>query len=165
MNRLSVVGVVIVLAIMLTGCVDSRNTVDTGVVGEVEEVRITVAQKTQGSHNAVGGAIVGGLLAGTEGAVIGAAVGSGNEKVVVVSKLLGCKLIVRVDNQVIAYTFGEYGDLNECSLQKEGDKVNIRKIVWPDGTISYLWNGNFGEVLPQSAKRAILIEPGKMWPR
>lgn len=123
----------------------------------VEEVRILTLReeksKTKEGHP-VAGAVIGGLIAKTAGAIIGAAVGSGVDgdgmSKTEVSELLGCTVIVCLaDQKIVPLRFGvhETGEhfrrLVAASLLRKGDTITvIRRINRKSGKISwYEWRG------------------------
>lgn len=123
----------------------------------VEEVRIlTVLKKDDvgNDRHPVAGAVVGSLIAGTPGAIIGAAVGNSSSSdglsKTELSELLGCTLIVRLpDKTTTALRFGqsEVGlhsqQLVNASLLRKGDIISLeRRVNRQSGEVLwYLWHG------------------------
>jgi len=123
----------------------------------VEEVRVlTISEKkseAKAGHPVVG-AVVGGLIAKTPGAIIGAMVGNsvggdGLSKVEV-PELLGCTVIVRLpDQKTVPLRFGRdeilyrFRQLVPASLLRKGDTITIvRRINKKNGEILwYEWMG------------------------
>ena len=112
--------------------------------GVVEDVRITsvIKQTSSGGGNAVSGAIVGGLLFDTAGAIIGAAAGDGPSRTVVQENIVAAKFVAKLsDGTVVSFNFGQFSDgINECALLRKGDKVGIIKTSKKRTGIEYAWN-------------------------
>jgi len=121
----------LVILTSIVGCGSSSS--DTEISGTVKEVRITSAIKSENNNDdAVGGAIIGGLLFGTTGAIVGAVAGSEESKVVVNEEILGCRLLIQADSQLIAFDYiGSFNETSKikCSLCRAGDNIKITKTV------------------------------------
>lgn len=113
----------------------------------VKDVRVTnVISTTTKGGDAVEGAIIGGLAAGTLGAIAGAAIGDEGREILIQKELLACRFIVETDGGVrVAFDIkrGFNNDLETVSLLRNGDRI---KIFVVDGR--YYWRSNRGEILP-----------------
>ena len=119
---------------------------ETRPTGEVSDVRITTAQSTKniGSNgDPIGGAIVGGLIAGKTGAVVGAiAEESGSDaRTLYLTQVEACGFTVSVDGHKLQFRIarGSNGfqseEVLECTLMRAGDKVKLREFRG-----GYTWN-------------------------
>lgn len=149
MYRIFLISIILTI---LVGCGPKRENV--AVI--VEDVRITsVIQESKSKGNPIGGAIVGGLIAGGAGAVVGYAVESEEREITVWKKISGCKFTViePKNNHRISFTISnEYEQvrLTKCSLLRKGDEINLEKLVFNDEEIKIIWDSPYyleGEIL------------------
>jgi hypothetical protein len=98
----------------------------------VEEVRV-IFEKGEELKNGhpVAGAVVGGLIAQTPGAIVGAAIGDSGYSKTEVTKLLGCNVIVRTsEDKVMPLRFDKFNYLApQAALLHKGDVIHLTLTV------------------------------------
>lgn len=125
------------LLLVTVGCVESR---DGNFQGTVSHVRLTferaLVQEDAQPGDPVAGAVIGGLVAGTPGAIIGAAIGDDGRperSSLVQNRLIACSFLVTLPDRRRATfrisrldmdTFND--DLFKASTLRDGDTLSIR---------------------------------------
>jgi hypothetical protein len=115
----------------------------------VKDLRIVESTVQHDDNDAAGGAVIGGMMAGTKGAIIGAIAGSGPSKTVL--EPTACLVTVSVDSHLITFKFFDSGwRTNSCSLLKNGDTIQISHFLkrdkWNSLEQGYYWQDQQGEI-------------------
>ena len=142
MSRLVVVFVAFFLAV---GCGEDKprpQWESQEISGVITDVRYASTYQASKSSEALGGALVGGILFGTAGAILGAAAGSDSAQEGKV-EVLGCRFSVRFPNGetrifYIDTFYREY--VWRCVLLKEGDKELFVLRTLGSERRSYQWH-------------------------
>lgn len=127
------------LATSVSGCGEAPQSI---IEGTVLEVRITAGTVHSKQGATAGGALAGGMIAGPTGAIVGAIIGSSDEKVAPKEEALGCRLFVKAnDNDYFVFTtIGANNPYTlDCSLYRKGDHFEFKKII-QDGPDLYMWS-------------------------
>jgi len=128
--------------ILIVCCVGCDDPVQVAVYNtKVSDIRLVQNTRVVGNSNGdpVGGALIGGAIAGKTGAVIGAAVGSERQSASSVYEVTACSFSVEADgHQLVFRTVDDGQQTKYCSLLREGDSISIKKISWSNG-FKYLW--------------------------
>jgi hypothetical protein len=124
----------------------SQRTTETELSAVVEDVRIiykTTAEESKGSP--IGGAIVGGLIAGNTGAIVGAISESSKPTQPPLTQISGCSFvgITPSSERVVKTYLSRYSnETKRCALLKKGDQLMLRRSDYRgDVSFTVLWSG------------------------
>ncbi len=116
-----------------------------GVVSDVREISSDSTQQIGSKPDPIGGAVVGGLVAGKTGAVVGAIAGSSdNSKTVISKRIDACGFTLAADGHKLVFRLTgnwNHESIMVCSLLKDGDHLVVTKMTQGQ-SISYSWSGD-----------------------
>lgn len=136
--------------LLITGCLEpeSAKIFD---YATIEEVRIITSEKELLiDGNPVAGALVGSMVAGTPGAVVGAALGDDKSVSRRHIEIDRCQVIVKTDHGKRLRWIYRDDDAKTTATYKKGDRITLERT----GSGGYHWEGiksfqlNLGEVIP-----------------
>ncbi|MFH0792340.1 MAG: hypothetical protein V1905_03950 [bacterium] len=159
LNTRSYSTILVLIVLAIVGCSNISNNHDFVSV-TVSDVRIVSEgkQKIENDSNAVTGAVIGGLVAGTKGAIVGAVLADGPSKVITENEITGCRFLAKIDNGPsidFSYPYNYRFEISKCATLRRGDRLNIKRIIIRENdkiiSTSYLWGDSYrlGEIIPE----------------
>lgn len=138
--------VLIYLGVIATALIQDqirqKETTTTVAPATVEDVRIvykTIPGAIREHGSPVAGAVAGGLIAGSTGAIIGLASGLGSPTMSPARTVVSaCSLILTTSSETLTKQYFSKG-MERCALMKKGDRISITKKEYR-GTITYSVN-------------------------
>lgn len=124
--------VVALLSVVLAGCESEPVKPPRHVATHIYNVRMTFEQEIKSNQSSpASGAVVGGILAGTAGAIIGASLASdGKTSAIPQGKLIACSFTAKIDNESRAFRFSGEGTMEAwkmrlCSTLRDNDMLRF----------------------------------------
>jgi hypothetical protein len=136
-----------IIVIILIGCREKYKIEK--VWGEVQEIRVVISSEISNRGNPIGGAIVGGLIAGDTGAIVGAISESSSRTIETRGKVKAVLCLVKLkDGTLLRMSLNEKCyNINSILTLRNGDKVCIIKRTLIGYKSRYFWGSEFGREL------------------